>query len=343
MKQHIKKTAFVFAASLVLVACEKEQAEPTYRMNNESVVKSKSENINKSSDELLDDVLTFIEGVTESSLNSSYNAEEALLYTEAALNYRLTNDNHLPSATYIDTIEYVVEVDEEDDLIISEENIQTMNDDLYDEIYSNAENYNFEDNMDGKFISFVDIKWSMIGVGGNAVTVAYGINNFNSVVPNCNFMGSWRPIFDMGGCNGNPATSSDAGKELNRIVNYPSCNTELNSCQNGIWFGLHSTDEIRPLVTGNWSRMYTTNSIWNDISYQNVCLNSSRINQLRDSCIAIAAYEKPVNSLITLKTVSIGVDFTTSLPQSWYMHTYKYTYGQCLGTVPTKPEPCFNC
>lgn len=29
MKQHIKKTAFVFAASLVLVACEKEQAEPT--------------------------------------------------------------------------------------------------------------------------------------------------------------------------------------------------------------------------------------------------------------------------------------------------------------------------
>lgn len=312
-------------------------------MNNESVVKSKSENINKSSDELLDDVLTFIEGVTESSLNNTYSAEEALLFTEATLNYRLTNDNHLPSSTFIDTIEYVVEVNEEDGLIISEENIQTMNDDLYDEIYSNAENYNFEDNLDGKYISFVDIDGSSLGVGYNIITVAYGINNFNSVVPNCNFTDSWRPIYDMGGCNGNPATSSDAGKELSRVVNYPSCNTELNNCQNGIWFGISSTKEIVSLNNFGWSRTYYPSSIWNESSYLNVCLNASRMNELRDSCIWISTNEKPSNPDITLKSISIGTNSIPSTQYPAYMHTYKYTYGQCLGTVPTKPEPCFNC
>lgn len=343
MKNYIKLTALIVAVSFAQVACEKDQNEPANRMNAGEAVKSKNYEItNKSSEELLEDILSFIDHVTESSLDSSFEAEDALLYTEAALNYRLTNDNHLPSSTHIDTTEYYVEIDDEDGLIISTEKIQSMNDDLYDVIYSEASDYNFEDNMDGKFISFVDMDWSNLGVGSNLITVAYSINNFNSVMPTCNFTNSFRPIFDMGGCNGNPATSSDAGKELNKVVNYPSCNTELNSCQNGVWAFLNSTDEIIPWHNFGWSQTYTNTSIWDDTQYLNVCLNASRMNELRDSCIWISTQEKPSNPDITLKNISVGSDILMSSP-AVYLHTYKYTYGQCLGSVPDKPKPCFNC
>lgn len=344
MKQHIKKAAFVFAASLALIACEKDQEEPTNRMNGGDAVKSKeNKTLNKSSEAMFDDIMTFINNVNESSLENPYEAEEALVYTEASLNYNLTNDNHLPSSSHIDTTEYYVEIGESGgDLIISAEDIQSMNDDLYDVIYAEAESFNFDDNMDGKYISFIDMDWSSLGIGSNKITVAFAINNFNSIIPSCDFLDDWKPMFDLGGCNGNPAISSDAAQELNKIVNYPACNTELTNYDDALFARITSTKEIIPFQNFGWSQTYSNTSIWDDTQYLNVCLLTNRLDELRDSCIWISTEEAPTDPLLILKNITVGTNVLLA-STTVYMHTYKYTYGEYVGDVPNKPEPCFSC
>jgi len=196
-----------FIITFMFFGCEKEQ---TTNPNSTALNKTKSNySIEKSEEDLFTEVMGFIEATTNHTLIENLNAQDALLFTEAAMNYRLTNDEHLPSESKSFSLNYEVEVLTDGvDLYIEANEIQAMNDYIYDFIYQEAEDYVFENgNKDGKIISIVDFKIENLNAGLYSIAVEYTFSNFSStpLPASCDVNLSWYPVMNDGGCNGNPA------------------------------------------------------------------------------------------------------------------------------------------
>src|SRR5690554_6942128 len=218
-----KLTILIALAALMFTSCEKDDVNQPNNRTMESNSKKKAGAINKSS-ELFDAVVDFIDGIEGDTLSVNHLAEDALMYTEATLNYRLTSDEYLPSESEIFNTTYDVPIySDGGQLYISAAEIQMMNDNLYNEIYTQADNFNFDNgNKDGKILTVIDIEWGTLSSGSQTIDIEYTLSNFKDVpilVGECDAELSWYPIFDMGGCNGNPATSGDAAQVISRIVN----------------------------------------------------------------------------------------------------------------------------
>ena len=93
MKNLIKKTAVLFAASLLLVGCEKDDAFEPSQSNSQTNSKNKSVN-NKVDITDVDTVLSqFLEDMYyENTPAVAIEAENALLYSEAFLNWKYSHD-----------------------------------------------------------------------------------------------------------------------------------------------------------------------------------------------------------------------------------------------------------
>ncbi len=327
-------------AAILITSCEKEE---NMAINTENGQNSKSglANSNKSEEVNVEDIFTFIDAVSDDGITVAATvAEDAMLYTEAALNWRLTNTDKIPSSSYVGNTEINVTVSEYGGALqINSSDIENMNSDLYNHIYNVADTLTLPDLGDGKYISVIDLNWEELIEGSNTITVQFVINNSVSSAPSCNVTDYWKPIFNMGGCNNNTATTSDAGKEINTRVNMEICNSYINNCTSPIWFNMQTTAAINPFVNPQYS-----NNIWNDNKYIFVCLSDTYINALKTSCINIG--NQVVNTSIynKIKTIVVGETIIPSVSTPAYSHNYTYFSGRCIDyPAISKPQPCFGC
>ncbi|KAA3651888.1 MAG: hypothetical protein DWP98_02125 [Bacteroidetes bacterium] len=345
MKNLFKTTAMLMALTIGMVSCEKEEINNPSNINNQKDVTSKKKTVIQKSgddDEIYNDILDFADAIGSENV-SEQEAEYGLELLEATLNLNLTNDDYLPQEVHFVETEYQVEVSTNGGLVITGEEVESIYSELYDDIYDEASNFTFDTENDGKFISVIDLDWSTLEEGTNTIFVSYAIHSFYNIHPSCAFTESWKPMFNLGGCNSNLATSSDAAQEIQRRANKLTCNSNLTNCGNSVWFSMSKTPFIYPWSNQGWSQKYTNTSIWDDVTYASVCLGPTRLDELVDSCIWIGNNEKPSNSAISLKNIIVSTDILTSTQNTVYTHRYRYFYGKCVGSAISKPKPCFSC
>ncbi len=325
--------------AIMITSCEKEEG---MTLDAESGQNSKSgmTNSNKSEDVNVEEVFTFIDAVSDDGISvASTSAEDAILYTEAALNWRLTNTDKIPSSSYIGNTEINVTVSEYGgELQINSSDIENMNTDLYNHIYNVADSLTLPDLGDGKYISVIDLSWEELTEGSNTINVQFVVNNSVSSAPSCNVTDYWKPIFNMGGCNNNTATTSDAGKEINMRVNLASCNSDIGNCTNPMWFNMTKTGAIDPYFYPQFF-----NDIWSDISYTLICLSPTTINNYIAGCENIGALLMPSGLQKKIRSIAVKEEVGSSSQGPFYSHTYTYYYGTCFQSVDSKPQPCFGC
>ena len=127
--KNFKLTIYVLIATMTIVSCSKENAvEPDLQAS-----KSKDRTLSNKSGFEPEDLMNFVDDVTgDVGISTDMDADNAILFTESALDFTLVNDEELPLDVHIIESEYQLYIYAESSgaLKVEASDIQSMYDDL---------------------------------------------------------------------------------------------------------------------------------------------------------------------------------------------------------------------
>lgn len=278
MKQYIKKAAFVFAASLVLIACEKDQTAPTNRMNGEDAIKNK--NVQSTNKSAVDSatyftLLNYINDVEGGSTPPTVDWSIGILNIESAVNHTKSNLGKTSSFSEIVEISATTTISGSgSNYELSGSNALTAYDDLIDEI----EDAYYESDLyatygSDAFISLVDITFDdtptgfgSAPLGGSVWIKYYPEPDF----PFCDFDYGWKALDLLGKCGS--SANSDAAKRLESMVTRKSCNNNLPN---------FNCEPLLYTITTLSENGFNSSNLWDGTSPSNCISRTALINTWR--------------------------------------------------------------
>lgn len=236
----INRNVAVMMATFVLIgfsSCEKDGTTPNGISSN---TKNQTSNTNKSGDEVDVELSNFIDVmVQETDLPYDMEASKALIYTEAALEWRIANPDAEAGVTKVFNFQYPIQLNSNNgEWEFDGAGISTLNQQIYDELEQAATNYNAAGFQSGsKFWTVIDVVVPENSNYSNnytveVVAVLAGVSSASAPVFNCLVNGSY-PIAGYGSCNNSTPTSPNlaaaynvVGKNCSALKNVP-CNSFL--------------------------------------------------------------------------------------------------------------------
>lgn len=275
MKQHIKKAAFVFAASLALIACEKDQAEPTNRMNGGDAVKSKNvQSINKNPVDSATyfTLLNYVYDLDGGSTPPTVDWHSGMLNVETALNYSKANLGKTSTHSELIDISASATVSgSAGGYELSGSHSLSLFDDLITEIddaYYESDLYATYGS--DAFISLVDVTFDESPSSAGSITVYATVwvkYYLEPDFPFCDFENDWKALDRLGLCSGG-STGVDAARRLEGMVTNDNCNE---------YFAPYNCSPLLYSIVRVTNDGFNSSNIWDGTAASN-CISSTALN-----------------------------------------------------------------
>ncbi len=241
------------SALIAFTACEQnELIEP----NSSGVKKSNTTNFDKSSDGIpgLQDFLDAL--LVDDDYPNNLLMEDAILNTEAALNYSLRNkddDMILTDSMFVITTSLITDATNSSGQVTGEESY-----DFYHSVYDDIVNLGNSNYTGGHtYVYSIDISYHEdFDKSEITIYVNFGTTIYPSV---CTLYGDYFAALKLGPCGSKPGThqNNDAVREVNRVIQNRNCNTPMVRCGTTGWYDIITYPDP----------VHNPNTYWNTAKY----------------------------------------------------------------------------
>jgi hypothetical protein len=335
---------FVGVIALMLSACKKDNQNQIFQNTGEEVYWT-AEDLR-----IQNNILSFQNKIKNNSFKSDETIEldSAKWYMEALLNYNYSTPDSSFAQLTIDTSFQM-------DIFIDNGGINFA--DLQNAVFS-LEQYliDFYNNIndDIKFVIATDINVeeneSKSSTKTITMTTAYGA----SYVPNPNCFPPfgeddyWDWGFDLGGCESNPATSSDAAEEIQNKINHPRCLQAdetvahyIAEIENILIFPHYYPNPNDDIPNDNWLD-YLIYHEYDDIYPADYCLEPEEMNFYLEGALEIIQTELQIiqNQNPGENWIFLNIDLHGQMIEGGeeygdtYFHEFTVSYGRKMIAVP---------
>lgn len=279
-------------ATFLFTACEKENSQPSNRMEaGESAVKSKPSFTNKSDSSFYYDMLDYAIKIVNDTAPANIDEHLGLLYLEAAVNYERANI--MQSSVYSEVIEFSMDV-----TIVSNggeleiegsEALQFYNNLLaeVDSKYSNSDLVSTYGN--DAFISVVDLEYDQYpqGSGLEPIDINLVVKYYpEPIFPFCSAENDWRALDLLGMCADGSYDNLDAARRLEDMLTHSSCSSFVP------W--PHCARSLFVNVVPGEKNGFETANIWDGDSPSD-CITYNQLNGYRNGALTEAVNMLPTN------------------------------------------------
>ena len=330
MKNLIKKTAVVFAASLLLVGCEKDDAFEPSQSNSQTNSKNKSVN-NKVDITDVDTVLSqFLEDMYyENTPAVAIEAENALLYSEAFLNWKYSHNDKVSAVSKRFELTYDLSLTNSGgSWEASGNDLLTMNQAIENSLVDLATDSSLDGISSGsKYWSNIHVVLPTAGSYSSNTTVIVVATLSGARARACSFIWDWKG-YVRGHCAQNSTNTYLLVDEIEDLVNNNcSANNTDGGCP-GKYRPPHSNHYyyyVKFRFNSASTNGFDNANLWIDL--KNGCARSTFINQTEIPEIrSYGDNNRPIHNSVTSKINFYDLDRGKDANAYLHWHTLEVNY-----------------